>query len=1230
MSTTGFVAIEAGEGEPGCELEHGLEGETFLYTVFVYPQGLEAFIGVVVTPGYALLDTGAQHGVIGKPEYEALCERLAVQRLKPRHLPTFEAVATGVGGSVTFLYTVEVPIALQGVCGLLTVNVVKNSLPFLLPMPFCKKLGMILNTTDNTATWTKIGKVSEIVELPSEHIAVDILEFPPGGWKNPHQCHNTLYNREPDRSVLRSAFEIQDASAGSQLKLGCDSPTLTHTLSNVGQPSMSHSQPDLGTQYREVECRGRNGTIIRVREVVPLEEHYAQSTSCLPDLGTADQGQDVVGGGCLQAHLPTGTKHSECQREQHHTNDLPSGRQGLHGQGDPAWERRERPGQGHDGSSDVQPPSRKFDVPRQSAHKMVHLQAMPSEVGADPIGTDAPNGSSGGRPGHGDLWQACGQDLRCRLGGGQQLLPVDSHDGGERKLLSTASSVRTVHCDQGARGGFPGGAYANGPVNRILHGTSLAALAFSLTIGYVAHVVTTGSTYKDLEGPVFGTRVGIYHTEDLHKPWYQVQQDGPIDANIIPNSKYRLILYQLPAGAVEHSETDDNEGIPTVPRPIKNGIGRVLQLPASANFPQRISDLPAIPEEPSTPSALDCQREGAESSMGVDGNQMPGERVAIDPDAEQVSEDDMDIPPVPDFQPSAQQLKDLRLAHDNNGHPTNTDFARMIKLGNGKPELVKWVKHHFRCDDCEANRRPRAKRPSAVPKTYRFNHVVGLDLADKKNLEGERQHWLNVVCWGTSFQQVKLLPNANEKTAENVWLTFVDTWIRIFGCPDVIVLDPGLEFEGHFAEMSHAHGIVILPTDARSPWQNGRTERAGGLWKHQFNIAIRKCTPVNQSEFEALGMMCCAARNRYCNRSGFSPAQRVFGFTPRLPNSLHSDDAIDPGLLSENPLQDFQRSEELRAAATRAWASLDNRSRLLKSFRARHRTPHHFTEGQLVFVWRQPAVGPGHWKGPGIVIMATSGGCWVNMRGALWRCSNEQMRPATHDESLGAELVNRYLDDLRWDVQRNKGPKKYVDIIREGPPRFPGDAPLEDEEVPPLSDEEQDQDAREEIQEPESAPGTPPPSVDIPMASQSAASEQPMSEPHVPSVDSGIPTALGCQRVGDQVSSRERSRSPPRTPERADPPQPPIPPRAPPPFPFPFDQRPNTHYNYYVENELADSPTFFVTEAVAEYDTVHHYFVLKKAPVDAEINVNALPPAAQQLFWGPDGSRAVEWTNMVN
>ena len=108
--------------------------------------------------------------------------------------------------------------------------------------------------------------------------------------------------------------------------------------------------------------------------------------------------------------------------------------------------------------------------------------------------------------------------------------------------------------------------------------------------------------------------------------------------------------------------------------------------------------------------------------------------------------------------------------------------------------------------------------------------------------------------------------------------------------------------------------------------------------------------------------------------------QRVFGMSLRLPGSLLSDDGIDPSYLSEDPLKDFERAEVLRRAATRAWAALDSRERLLKSFRARHRTPQVFNEGQLVFVWRQPKVGPGKWHGPGIIMFPTSGGAWVNMR----------------------------------------------------------------------------------------------------------------------------------------------------------------------------------------------------------------------------------------------------------
>ena len=55
-------------------------------------------------------------------------------------------------------------------------------------------------------------------------------------------------------------------------------------------------------------------------------------------------------------------------------------------------------------------------------------------------------------------------------------------------------------------------------MSRLLHGAALTALAFSSTIGYVGQLVSKGTPYPDLEGPVFGTRVGIYNVDNLEKP----------------------------------------------------------------------------------------------------------------------------------------------------------------------------------------------------------------------------------------------------------------------------------------------------------------------------------------------------------------------------------------------------------------------------------------------------------------------------------------------------------------------------------------------------------------------------------------------------------------------------------------------------------------------------------------------------------------------------------------
>ena len=95
-------------------------------------------IGMIMTPGYGLVDTGAQHGVIGSREYAALCKCLAERGLKPRMLPTFAAKAVGVGGCTEFLQSAEIPIGIRGVSGVVTMHVVESELPFLLPMGFQK------------------------------------------------------------------------------------------------------------------------------------------------------------------------------------------------------------------------------------------------------------------------------------------------------------------------------------------------------------------------------------------------------------------------------------------------------------------------------------------------------------------------------------------------------------------------------------------------------------------------------------------------------------------------------------------------------------------------------------------------------------------------------------------------------------------------------------------------------------------------------------------------------------------------------------------------------------------------------------------------------------------------------------------------------------------------------------------------------------------------------------
>ena len=70
ISNTGFMFVD---------VEYEAASATFIlmWQACTSHTVHSVLIGLFVTPGLALIDTGAQHGVIGRPEYDALCECLA-------------------------------------------------------------------------------------------------------------------------------------------------------------------------------------------------------------------------------------------------------------------------------------------------------------------------------------------------------------------------------------------------------------------------------------------------------------------------------------------------------------------------------------------------------------------------------------------------------------------------------------------------------------------------------------------------------------------------------------------------------------------------------------------------------------------------------------------------------------------------------------------------------------------------------------------------------------------------------------------------------------------------------------------------------------------------------------------------------------------------------------------------------------------------------------------------
>ena len=220
-------------------------------------------------------------------------------------------------------------------------------------------------------------------------------------------------------------------------------------------------------------------------------------------------------------------------------------------------------------------------------------------------------------------------------------------------------------------------------------------------------------------------------------------------------------------------------------------------------------------------------------------------------------------------------------------------------------------------------------------------------------------------------------------------------------------------------------------------------------------MARDEADPQKDDELNVLKDECLSAKNRYTNRSGFSPMQRVYGYTHRRPSALTSDDAIEPHMLSSSPIREHQRALDVRLAAAKALMTLDAKERVAKVGAARGRVPYEFEDGDLVFVYRKNLRKSAR-IGPATIILRTPTSAWCNVFGSLWKCSLEQLRQATSEEHAGSELLRGILQEMQERIKKGQGRPGYVDVSREGTPldapgpdRYPAARPEDTQPAPP-------------------------------------------------------------------------------------------------------------------------------------------------------------------------------------
>ena len=258
--------------------------------------------------------------------------------------------------------------------------------------------------------------------------------------------------------------------------------------------------------------------------------------------------------------------------------------------------------------------------------------------------------------------------------------------------------------------------------------------------------------------------------------------------------------------------------------------------------------------------------------------------------------------------------KMVRRAHEGLGHPESGRFVRILQQSGASEEAIE-VARKLRCSTCESYKLPEAARRAAPPREEAtINELVGLDTVHLRDHDNEAVPALNVIDWSTHFQLVIATSSESSSEIRKAYRQ----WIRFFGVPRKLLVDLGTEFRAEFRRQAELDGSEVLPSSLEAPTQRGLTEHAGGIFKNVLYKAMQDYTCKSREEWLELVDVAVMTKNRLLMRAGYSPIQRVIGYSPRIPRGLVSDGEQDHMSASLARAGDAMRMRQAASSALHA------------------------------------------------------------------------------------------------------------------------------------------------------------------------------------------------------------------------------------------------------------------------------------------------------------------------